>query len=131
MSTDVTTNPAQDLIQVAQLRPETAESLRRLFESTSPPDGMAVCQICHQQNFVGGLPAPRLAPVTIAVEPDRVLLGWFISSQIRRACEIRRFILDEFESPRVSVLREPSLIGEQPCPPSRISSTKRRRFAPS
>ena len=29
--------------------------------STSPPDGMAVCQICHQQNFVGGLPAPRLA----------------------------------------------------------------------
>ena len=22
---------------------------------------MAVCQICHQQNFVGGLPAPRLA----------------------------------------------------------------------
>jgi cytochrome c553 len=29
--------------------------------STSPPDGTAVCQICHQQNFVGGLPAPRLA----------------------------------------------------------------------
>jgi cytochrome c553 len=25
------------------------------------PDGIAVCQICHQQNFVGGLPAPRLA----------------------------------------------------------------------
>ena len=22
---------------------------------------MAVCQACHQQNFVGGLPAPRLA----------------------------------------------------------------------
>lgn len=29
--------------------------------SASQPDGMAVCQICHQQNFVGGLPAPRLA----------------------------------------------------------------------
>jgi len=29
--------------------------------SASPPDGMAVCQICHQPNFVGGLPAPRLA----------------------------------------------------------------------
>jgi cytochrome c553 len=28
---------------------------------TSPPAGAAVCQICHQQNFVGGLPAPRLA----------------------------------------------------------------------
>jgi cytochrome c553 len=25
------------------------------------PDGIAVCQICHQPNFVGGLPAPRLA----------------------------------------------------------------------
>jgi cytochrome c553 len=25
------------------------------------PAGAAVCQICHQQNFVGGLPAPRLA----------------------------------------------------------------------
>ena len=29
--------------------------------STSPPSGVAVCQICHQQDFVGGLPAPRLA----------------------------------------------------------------------
>ena len=25
------------------------------------PDGIAVCQICHQPNFAGGLPAPRLA----------------------------------------------------------------------
>src|SRR4051812_10394342 len=30
----------------------------------SPPPGAAVCQICHQQNFVGGLPAPRLAGPT-------------------------------------------------------------------
>ena len=29
--------------------------------ATSPPDGIAVCQICHQQGFVGALPAPRLA----------------------------------------------------------------------
>lgn len=29
--------------------------------SASPPAGAAVCQICHQQNFVGGLTAPRLA----------------------------------------------------------------------
>jgi cytochrome c553 len=27
----------------------------------SPPAMLAVCQACHQQNFVGGLPAPRLA----------------------------------------------------------------------
>ena len=29
--------------------------------SASPPALVAVCQACHQQNFVGGLPAPRLA----------------------------------------------------------------------
>ena len=27
----------------------------------SPPNGIAQCQPCHQPNFVGGLPAPRLA----------------------------------------------------------------------
>jgi cytochrome c553 len=27
----------------------------------TPPALLAVCQACHQQNFVGGLPAPRLA----------------------------------------------------------------------
>jgi cytochrome c553 len=25
------------------------------------PDGMQVCQVCHQQGFTGGAPAPRLA----------------------------------------------------------------------
>jgi cytochrome c553 len=29
--------------------------------STSPPAMVAVCEVCHQQNFGGGLPAPRLA----------------------------------------------------------------------
>jgi len=29
--------------------------------ATSPPAMVAVCTVCHQQNFVGGLPAPRLA----------------------------------------------------------------------
>jgi cytochrome c553 len=29
--------------------------------AASPPAAAAVCQICHQQNFVGGLAAPRLA----------------------------------------------------------------------
>jgi cytochrome c553 len=29
--------------------------------SAPAPSGIAVCQICHQPNFVGGLPAPRLA----------------------------------------------------------------------
>jgi cytochrome c553 len=29
--------------------------------SASPPALVAVCQACHQQNLVGGLPAPRLA----------------------------------------------------------------------
>src|SRR5260370_21631240 len=29
--------------------------------STSPPAMSAVCEVCHQQNYGGGLPAPRLA----------------------------------------------------------------------
>jgi cytochrome c553 len=29
--------------------------------ATTPPAAAAVCQVCHQQNFVGGVPAPRLA----------------------------------------------------------------------
>ena len=29
--------------------------------AASPPGLVAVCQVCHQQNFVGGLPGPRLA----------------------------------------------------------------------
>ncbi len=29
--------------------------------SASPPEGIAMCQACHQQNFEGGAPAPRLA----------------------------------------------------------------------
>jgi cytochrome c553 len=41
--------------------------------SLSPPDGIAVCQICHQQHFVGGLSAPRLAgqPYEYLVEAMR------------------------------------------------------------
>ena len=35
-------------------RPTTAAS-------APPPAGIAVCQICHQQNLLGGLPGPRLA----------------------------------------------------------------------
>jgi cytochrome c553 len=29
--------------------------------TTSPPDAAAICQVCHQQNFAGGVAAPRLA----------------------------------------------------------------------
>ena len=29
--------------------------------ATPAPDGIAVCQICHQEKFMGGAPAPRLA----------------------------------------------------------------------
>jgi cytochrome c553 len=34
---------------------------RSASASASPPPLVAVCQACHQQNFAGGLPAPRLA----------------------------------------------------------------------
>jgi len=29
--------------------------------AVSPPAAVAVCQVCHQQNLAGGVPAPRLA----------------------------------------------------------------------
>jgi cytochrome c553 len=29
--------------------------------SASPPEGIEMCKACHQQNFEGGAPAPRLA----------------------------------------------------------------------
>jgi cytochrome c553 len=52
----------------AELRPAAAYLSKKSWPARtapaaapSPPDGMAVCQICHQPNFVGGLPAPRLA----------------------------------------------------------------------
>jgi cytochrome c553 len=34
---------------------------RPVAAAASPPGAAAVCQICHQQNFVGGPAAPRLA----------------------------------------------------------------------
>ena len=34
---------------------------RASAESPSPPKGMAQCEACHQPNFQGGMPAPRLA----------------------------------------------------------------------
>jgi cytochrome c553 len=38
-----------------------AKSANAAAGGASPPAMLAVCQACHQQNFVGGLPAPRLA----------------------------------------------------------------------
>jgi len=51
-----------------ELRPAAAALSKKPWPAkTTPaasapaPEGIAVCQICHQQGFVGGLPAPRLA----------------------------------------------------------------------
>jgi cytochrome c553 len=52
----------------AELRPAAAYLSKKTWPAKEtpaaaapPPGGIAVCQICHQQGFVGGLPAPRLA----------------------------------------------------------------------
>jgi cytochrome c553 len=52
----------------AELRPAAAYLSKKSWPTKETqgaaapaPDGIAVCQICHQQGFVGGLPAPRLA----------------------------------------------------------------------
>ena len=60
--------PFASLLTQAELRPAAAYFASKGWPArTTPaaaatsPGGLAVCQICHQQNFVGGLPAPRLA----------------------------------------------------------------------
>jgi cytochrome c553 len=52
----------------ADLRPAAAYLSKKIWPAREipaaaapAPEGIAVCQICHQQNFAGGLPAPRLA----------------------------------------------------------------------
>jgi len=52
----------------AELRPAAAALSKRTWPAratppaaVTPPEGIAVCQMCHQPNFAGGLPAPRLA----------------------------------------------------------------------
>jgi cytochrome c553 len=41
-----------------------ARSAAGAAASAPPPDGIAACEICHQQDFVGGLAGPRLAGQT-------------------------------------------------------------------
>jgi cytochrome c553 len=64
---DVMAAFAKTLTQ-AELRPAAAYLSKKAWPArvtpaaaATPPDGIAVCQICHQQGFAGGLPAPRLA----------------------------------------------------------------------
>jgi cytochrome c553 len=51
----------------AELRPAAAYLSKKTWPAKEAsaavpePEGIAVCQICHQQKFAGGLPAPRLA----------------------------------------------------------------------
>jgi len=40
---------------------KTWPARRASAKPPSPPKGIAQCQACHQQNFQGGMPAPRLA----------------------------------------------------------------------
>src|SRR5882724_8211044 len=40
---------------------ETWPGRQASAKPTSPPKGIDQCQACHQPNFEGGMPAPRLA----------------------------------------------------------------------
>ena len=60
--------PMAGLLAQQELRPAAAyfakkswPARRATVAAASPPNGLERCQICHQPNFVGGLPAPRLA----------------------------------------------------------------------
>src|SRR5499427_4961404 len=50
-----------DLRKLAAYFAAKAWPARASAELPSPPKGIAQCQACHQPNFEGGMPAPRLA----------------------------------------------------------------------
>jgi len=61
-------SPIADMLTQQELRPAAAyfakkswPARRTAVATASPPSGLERCQICHQQGFVGALPAPRLA----------------------------------------------------------------------
>jgi len=60
--------PMAQILTQQELRPAAAffagktwPARRAAATPVAAPNGITVCQICHQPNFVGGLPAPRLA----------------------------------------------------------------------
>ncbi len=59
MSTALT--PSELAAAATFLAKKSWPAARSSTASATPPAGVAVCVICHQQNFVGGLPGPRLA----------------------------------------------------------------------
>jgi cytochrome c553 len=62
MPTFAKTLTQADLRPVAQYFSKKTWPARTTPVAAVPvPDGITVCQICHQQGFVGALPAPRLA----------------------------------------------------------------------
>ena len=62
MATFAKTLTQADLRPVAQYFASKTWPARSTPVAAVPaPNGLAVCQICHQEKFVGGLPAPRLA----------------------------------------------------------------------
>jgi cytochrome c553 len=62
MSWMATTISREELASVAAIYAKKSWPARpTAVAATSPPAMAAVCQVCHQQNFVGGLQAPRLA----------------------------------------------------------------------
>ena len=50
-----------DLRKIAAYFAAKTWPARRSAKSPLPPKGIAQCQACHQPNFQGGMPAPRLA----------------------------------------------------------------------
>jgi cytochrome c553 len=61
MATALTPGELQSAATFFAKKSWPARSANAAGGGASPPAMLAVCQACHQQNFVGGLPAPRLA----------------------------------------------------------------------
>jgi len=53
--------PEESVLAAAYFAKKSWPARTATVAAAAPPAAAAVCQICHQQNFAGGLPGPRLA----------------------------------------------------------------------
>jgi cytochrome c553 len=76
---------------------------RASAKSPSPPKGIAQCQACHQPNFEGGMPAPRLAG--LSYEYLVAAMGAFAAEERTNNLDMPKFMRALSERERDAIAR--------------------------
>jgi len=76
---------------------------RASAQAPSPPEGIAQCQACHQPNFEGGMPAPRLAG--LSYEYLVAAMRAFASDERTNNLDMPKFMHALTESERDAIAR--------------------------